>query len=491
MPFGTDTTDHYAVLGVEASASDLEIKKAYRKKARELHPDHNPDPAAAEEFKRVTHAHDVLSNPDKKTTYDRTFNFGASARQTDGPFGGHHWTFDDLYDHFAGGQSRGYSDWSRFTTTNISVPEPEEFVYQGVRIRVVYDTDGYRDEILVADLKIQIDDVLKLTDLPNPTHPVQKVRQVHLMDADEDLHVVWVEDSIKKLHECARLFMQQRELHKRVYRTGLRLECLTAKDAPIEAARQLFAEASQKVDRLYNSYSYIRVSYDSALAAVRALEKELDRLESTDPTELLVDGLMNGTLYPALAEYNREVLRQIEIFTIRSGGIWETELTDDDLRAFYRRCLDGATSLRNVWLIDLKLNLDDYVLEDDDLAPEKLVLTTRRGEREYDVRYSYSDVDGQKTPTGSIEVPQSVFEQFAAEYGKKHSFPDIGHGVKLWVCVLIAGDKVVSGWADDPKLIDRVDKRKKGLGRKADGNVEASTTPPPWAKGQSARSRRR
>ncbi|QFY14481.1 DnaJ domain-containing protein [Nonomuraea phyllanthi] len=62
----------YQVLGVERGASDDDIKRAYRRLARQLHPDVNPDPGAAERFKRVTEAYDVLSNPSKRKTYDLT-----------------------------------------------------------------------------------------------------------------------------------------------------------------------------------------------------------------------------------------------------------------------------------------------------------------------------------------------------------------------------------------------------------------------------------
>lgn len=69
--------DFYEVLGVSKTASEAEIKKAYRKLAKKYHPDSNPnDAVAAERFKEINEAYDVLSDPEKKKLYDR---FGAAA----------------------------------------------------------------------------------------------------------------------------------------------------------------------------------------------------------------------------------------------------------------------------------------------------------------------------------------------------------------------------------------------------------------------------
>ena len=85
-------SDHYETLGVERDAPQDEIKKAYRRLARELHPDVNPSEVAAERFKDVTHAYDVLSDPQSRAEYDRGPSLGGGA------FG-----FGDIFEQFFGG----------------------------------------------------------------------------------------------------------------------------------------------------------------------------------------------------------------------------------------------------------------------------------------------------------------------------------------------------------------------------------------------------
>ncbi|NUR06208.1 MAG: DnaJ domain-containing protein, partial [Nocardioidaceae bacterium] len=62
--------DFYEVLGLSRDADQSEIQRAYRKRARTLHPDVNKDPRAEEEFKELSEAYDVLSDPDQRRRYD-------------------------------------------------------------------------------------------------------------------------------------------------------------------------------------------------------------------------------------------------------------------------------------------------------------------------------------------------------------------------------------------------------------------------------------
>ena len=128
--------DCYEILGIDKSASNEEIKKAYRRKAKEYHPDANPgDKSAEEKFKEANEAYSILSDPDKKARYDQYGYAGVDPSAGGGGFGGGFsggFDMGDIFDMFGGIFGGGSS-----SRRNPNAPMRGEDV--GVRITIDFN----------------------------------------------------------------------------------------------------------------------------------------------------------------------------------------------------------------------------------------------------------------------------------------------------------------------------------------------------------------
>jgi len=127
--------EYYELLGITEDASQDEIKKSYRKKAKKYHPDSNKDTADEEEFKKINKAYDVLSDEDKRKKYDRFGKQGVSGNARAGQQRAAS-NFQDIFEEiFGGGRSRERSRGKDMKiNTTISLAEAYKGVEKTVKV---------------------------------------------------------------------------------------------------------------------------------------------------------------------------------------------------------------------------------------------------------------------------------------------------------------------------------------------------------------------
>lgn len=140
--------DYYEVLGVSKTATDDEIKSAFRKMAKQYHPDINKAPDAAEKFKEAQEAYAVLSDPNKRKQYDQ---YGHAAFDNNGAAGGYDFSgfdFSDIFSDLFGGSFGGFNFGGRNTTSRGSRKGEDSLVR--VNLTFLEAINGCKKTIKVA-----------------------------------------------------------------------------------------------------------------------------------------------------------------------------------------------------------------------------------------------------------------------------------------------------------------------------------------------------
>ena len=110
--------DYYEVLGVNKNATENDIKRAHRQLAKKYHPDVNKEVGAEERFKEIQEAYEVLSDPNKKSTYDQFGHAGMEGMGGAGGFGGFSGGFEDIFEGMFGGSGFGFGGFGGGSRTS-------------------------------------------------------------------------------------------------------------------------------------------------------------------------------------------------------------------------------------------------------------------------------------------------------------------------------------------------------------------------------------
>jgi len=350
----------------------------------------------------------------------------------------------------------------------------EHIRVDGVPASLYYTTDqwGY----VSTYLYITLDDVRNLKGFPEGEH----INRVLVMKDDSFEEEVFS----ARAYIFEDLSWQLKRYDRELAVVDLNQELDSFRSAQHEFERQhisvvKLSELIRVARRAVSNFSYTWSrprSLPEVKSQMKAVQAEIDRLNSTDNFELLLDGLVNGTVFHRDVDRNHQIIGQVQALSIRSQGFIEP-ISQHMLRSFYEKQLEHCASGRDVSNYSLRLRLDDYapkdILDELELAPEKVTISNGNRSSEYEVQYDVRKVGEEEVPVGLISIPVSVYQKNAAEYGKPSSLPVLPYDIKLMLEVVQQG-KVVATGIDGPDLTKKVTKfvKSSARGKKMDDVIK-------------------
>jgi curved DNA-binding protein CbpA len=499
-------TDYYLVLGIPRNADVPEIKDAYHRRAKELYPDRLGPDATQDEiddasalFAEAAEAYDVLSNKDKRKTVDD-------------------WLKDEalraVRELLWGSPVTEEADVDVAPTP--SVPQPERIDHDGVRARVIYGLD-YLLTRLTATVRVSADDVFKIVTAPALPYDAV-ITQFEVVDFDDK--VIASGHSLQSMRDRYRRFRaeEKRDADKRDWETRLeelRTEAanLRAQGLPTKTLEDLFRDAEIKqagafrweysdslaltlfanwgekrtFDARGHRYGHSR---DSVTQAIREVEKEIERLKSQDLSEALLQGLLAGKITHPDVRFNNQLIEEIYVLSIRSGGEIPA-FTQEAVEQHYRERLSGISSADHLLTTNLRLPDErEFYLEAIaegliELAPDQINIAKSENRfSSYPVEYGFEIENGRKVAVGVVTVPLVVYEYSCSKCGVKTTFPKLPHDIRLLIRVKVNdGQKEVisDAYPDGQDLQTEV---QRCLNRKTRRGVEVPVELPPWHVGR-------
>jgi len=449
--------DHYVVLGVSRDASAEEIKRTYRKQAKEMHPDAlGPDVSAEDQaealkvFQELSTAYEQLSHPELRKQLDEwlrvcgDFGFGFGDSNTyDRGSDKEYW--DDFGEEFYG-YKRSWR--SRPEPEPIEIPEPHAFEVDGVWCWLTYEL-GHWSNYLRVTVRIPLDGLFHITGdyikLPAKAY----LEELIAVDAKGDVlgrghSLPFLRTRVRQLQAEARRNVERRQWNTQLDGLEATRNRLLAERKPVGTLDRLLLKARSDVSFGSEGHWWRCKDRGVIVRSIREVEKEIDRVKALDATELLLDDLIEGRLPHRDLAYNERLLKKLTVYVVRSGGEYELP-TPDQIRECYRDRIRGCKSHAEV--LGRYLGLDDdepTVLELAgegliELAPEEIEVKSNKGRvATCPVAYGRAKVDGEVVPVGIITISHAMYElNCATQHGRSSQLPKLPHDIQLLVRVRV------------------------------------------------------